>query len=74
MFWKLFPRTYLIYPPTPPLTMLIFFDRTNFWNTEIVIFIIDMGEGEEQFSYRREISKIMHFPKIFAHDCSRIRC
>ena len=49
--------------------MLIFFDRTNFWNTEIVIFDIDMGEGEEQFIYHTEISKIMHFPTIFAHDC-----
>ena len=70
MFWKSFPRTSRIYFPPPPLTMLIFSDRTNFWNTEIVIFNIDMGEGEEQFIYHREISKIMYFPKIFAHDCS----
>ena len=45
MFWKLFPRTSRIYFPPPPLTMLIFSDRTKFWNTEIVIFNIDMGEG-----------------------------
>ena len=38
--------THLLYLfPPPPLTMLIFYDRTNFWNTEIVIFNIDMGEG-----------------------------
>ena len=28
------------------------------------------GRGEEQFIYHRETSKIMYFPKIFAHDCS----
>ena len=29
----------------PPPNNVDFFDRTNFWNTEIVIFNIDMGEG-----------------------------
>ena len=31
--------------PLPLLTMFLF-DRTNLWKTEIVIFNIDMGEGE----------------------------
>ena len=27
-----------------------------------------MGEGEEQLIYHTEISKIMYFPRLFAHD------
>ena len=70
MFWKSFPGTSNIYFPPPPLTMLMFFDRTNFWNTEIVIFNIDMGEGGRTVYLSQRNTKIMYFQKIFAHDCS----